>query len=645
MNISTIVALIPLLPLIGFIINGLGFRKLSKGLAGLLGTVTVLGSFVLSLYTFNHFLSNDSEPFTITLFEWMAVGDFSIAFAFLIDQLSLIMLMVVTGVGTLIHLYSVGYMHDDEGFGKFFAFLNLFVFSMLLLVMGSNYVIMFFGWEGVGLCSYLLIGFWNKNTSYNDAARKAFIMNRIGDLGFLLGVFLIISTFGSVEYADIFPRAASVAAGDADIMKWITLLLFVGAMGKSAQIPLYTWLPDAMAGPTPVSALIHAATMVTAGIYMVIRSNVLYTLAPATLEIVAVIGLATALLAASIGIFQNDIKKVLAYSTVSQLGYMFLGLGVMAYTGSMFHVITHAFFKALLFLGAGSIIHAMGGEQDIRNMGGLRRKLPITWITFLAGTIAISAVLPFSGFFSKDEILLNVFRHSPLMWGLGVLGAGMTSFYMFRMFFLTFAGDFRGTTHQREHLHESPLSMTLPLMILAVLSVVGGLINFPEIFGGGARLAAFMAPLFEDARQASPNAFTHAHLSHSQEYMLMGISTGVAVLSLVVAFVMYVSRKSVPVAEGEKTSVLQRLIYRKYYVDEIYDFVVVKFVGWLSYLFYQVFEFFVIDLLVNGVGKLVKQLSNLARRAQTGATGFYIFAMVIGIVVILLVNFREMLFR
>lgn len=645
MNISTIVALIPLLPLIGFIINGLGFRKLSKGLAGLLGTATVLGSFVLSLYTFNHFLSNDSEPFTITLFEWMAVGDFSIAFAFLIDQLSLIMLMVVTGVGTLIHLYSVGYMHDDEGFGKFFAFLNLFVFSMLLLVMGSNYVIMFFGWEGVGLCSYLLIGFWNKNTSYNDAARKAFIMNRIGDLGFLLGVFLIISTFGSVEYADIFPRAASVAAGDADIMKWITLLLFVGAMGKSAQIPLYTWLPDAMAGPTPVSALIHAATMVTAGIYMVIRSNVLYTLAPATLEIVAVIGLATALLAASIGIFQNDIKKVLAYSTVSQLGYMFLGLGVMAYTGSMFHVITHAFFKALLFLGAGSIIHAMGGEQDIRNMGGLRRKLPITWITFLAGTIAISAVLPFSGFFSKDEILLNVFRHSPLMWGLGVLGAGMTSFYMFRMFFLTFAGDFRGTTHQREHLHESPLSMTLPLMILAVLSVVGGLINFPEIFGGGARLAAFMAPLFEDARQARPDAFTHAHLSHSQEYMLMGISTGVSVLSLVVAFVMYVSRKSVPVAEGEKTSVLQRLIYRKYYVDEIYDFVVVKFVGWLSYLFYQVFEFFVIDLLVNGVGKLVKQLSNLARRAQTGATGFYIFAMVIGIVVILLVNFREMLFR
>ncbi|MDJ1494605.1 NADH-quinone oxidoreductase subunit L [Cytophagaceae bacterium DM2B3-1] len=642
MNISTIVLLIPLLPLLGFIINGLGFRRISKGLASIVGTATVLGSFLLSIYTFNYFLSNNSQPITVTAFNWLAVGDFHISFSFLIDQLSLLMLLVVTGVGTLIHLYSSGYMHHDEGFGKFFAFLNLFIFSMLLLVMGSNYVIMFFGWEGVGLCSYLLIGFWNKNKSYGNAARKAFVMNRIGDLGFLLGIFLIIAHFGSVEYSEIFGQAASV---DTATLTMITAFLFVGAMGKSAQIPLYTWLPDAMAGPTPVSALIHAATMVTAGIYMVIRSNVLYTLAPATLEWVGIIGLATALLAASIGIFQNDIKKVLAYSTVSQLGYMFMGLGVMAYSASMFHVITHAFFKALLFLGAGSVIHAMSDEQDIRHMGGLSKSLKITWITFLLGTIAITAVLPLSGFFSKDEILMNVYMHSPLMWGLGVLGAAMTSFYMFRMFFLTFHGTFRGTDYQREHLHESPISMTLPLMILAVLSVIGGFINFPEIFGGQAWLANFMEPLFANAKQASPEAFHHAHLSHSEEFMLMGVSVGVAILSLIIAYVMYVSRNTVPAEEGTPVPAVQKVVYNKYYVDEIYDMLFIKPIAALSYFFYQVFEFFVIDLLVNGIGKLVKQLSTITRRFQTGTTGFYVFAMVIGIVVILLVNFWGFLFR
>ncbi len=645
MTIYTIVTLIPLLPLIGFIINGLGFRKISKGVAGIIGTLAVLGSFILSLLAFNSFLAGNSQPITVSVFQWLSVGDFSIAFSFLIDQLSLLMLLVVTGVGTLIHLYSVGYMHHDEGCGKFFSFLNLFIFSMLLLVMGSNYVIMFFGWEGVGLCSYLLIGFWNKNKSYGNAARKAFVMNRIGDLGFLLGIFLIINYFGSVEYGDVFPQASALAASNRQVIIWITMLLFVGAMGKSAQIPLYTWLPDAMAGPTPVSALIHAATMVTAGIYMVIRSNVLYTLAPETLQGVAVIGLATALLAASIGIFQNDIKKVLAYSTVSQLGYMFLGLGVMAYSASMFHVITHAFFKALLFLGAGSVIHAMSDEQDIRHMGGLRKKLPITWLTFLAGTIAISGVLPLSGFFSKDEILMNVFMHSPLMWGLGVAGAAMTSFYMFRMFFLTFSGEFRGTNYQKEHLHESPISMTLPLIVLAVLAVVGGWINFPEIFGGHAWLATFMDPLFENARQARPEAFEHTHLSHSTEYMLMGVSVGAALISFITAYVMYVSRRVVPAEDGMPMAAPQKLLANKYYVDEIYNALIAKPVSILSYFFYQVFEFFVIDLLVNGVGKLVKQLSNAFRRLQTGVIGFYVFAMVIGIVVILLVNFRDMLFR
>ncbi len=644
MDIQLAVKLIPLLPLIGFLINGLGFRRIGKGLAGIIGTAAVLGSFLLSLYTFGYFLASNNAPFTVTAFNWLSVGDFSISFSFLVDQLSLIMLMVVTGVGTLIHIYSAGYMHHDEGFGKFFAFLNLFVFSMLLLVMGSNYVIMFFGWEGVGLCSYLLIGFWSKNKSYGNAARKAFVMNRIGDLGFLLGIFLIIAHFGSVEYSQIFGKAASVAANDSTVMTWITALLFVGAMGKSAQIPLYTWLPDAMAGPTPVSALIHAATMVTAGIYMIIRSNALYSLAPEMLEWVGFIGLATALLAASIGIFQNDIKKVLAYSTVSQLGYMFMGLGVMAYSASMFHVITHAFFKALLFLGAGSVIHAMSDEQDIRHMGGLRKELKITYITFLIATIAISGIPPFSGFFSKDEILMNVYQHSPIMWVLAVIGSMMTSFYMFRLLFVTFHGEFRGTDYQREHLHESPISMTLPLMILAVLSAIGGLINLPEIFGGGAKLANFMAPLFENAHKANPSAFEHAHLSHSQEFMLMGISTGGAILSLVVAYVMYVSKRTVPAEEGAPMSFVQKLVYNKYYVDEIYNLLFVKPVSIMSYFFYQVFEFFVIDLLVNGVGKLVKQLSNLIRRLQTGTTGFYVFAMVIGIIIVLLVNFREMLF-
>ena len=374
MKLELLCALIPLFPLIGFIINGIGFRRIPKGAAGAIALISVLASLLTSAFLFGAFIGqaerlNDTGPLIATLFEWISVGDLQINFSFQIDQLSLLMLLIITGVGSLIHLYSIGYMAHDEGFGKFMAFLNLFIFFMLLLVMGSNFVIMFIGWEGVGLCSYLLIGFWNTNTSYNDAARKAFVMNRIGDLGFLLGIFTIINTFGTVEYVDVFKQATSLPVGDSTILL-ITLLLFVGAMGKSAQIPLFTWLPDAMAGPTPVSALIHAATMVTAGIYMVVRSNILYTMAPLTLEIIGGIAIATALLAALVGVLQNDIKKVLAYSTVSQLGYMFLGLGATAYTASMFHVMTHAFFKALLFLGAGSVIHAMSNEQDIRKMGG-----------------------------------------------------------------------------------------------------------------------------------------------------------------------------------------------------------------------------------------------------------------------------------
>lgn len=630
---SSLLIFIPLLPLIGFIINGIGFRHIPKSLAGIIGSAAALGAFSISILAWNGF---DGQPQVVKLFDWISIGQLNIPFSFQIDQLSLLMLMVVTGVGSLIHIYSIGYMHHDEGFGKFFAFLNLFLFFMLLLVMGSNYVIMFIGWEGVGLCSYLLIGFWNKVTNYNNAARKAFIMNRIGDLGFLLGIFMIIQTFGSVEYLDVFDKAANGSFSINDtVIVTITALLFVGAMGKSAQIPLYTWLPDAMAGPTPVSALIHAATMVTAGIYMVIRSNVLYSLAPATLGVVGGIGLLTAVVAASIGLYQNDIKKVLAYSTVSQLGYMFLALGVGAYTSAMFHVMTHAFFKALLFLGAGSVIHAMSDEQDIRNMGGLRKHLPVTFWTFLIATLAISGIFPLSGFFSKDEILAHVFEHNKIMWGIGLFTSMMTAFYMFRLLFVTFFGEFRGTHEQKHHLHESPATMTVPLIVLAVLSAAGGLLNIPHVLGGGESLAHFMAPLFELSKQANPELF-EGHLEHSTEYILMGVSVGAAVLSIFFAYNLFMSKKMVPAADKDVTG-LPKLLQNKYYVDEFYDAVFVNPMRKLSDVLYSFGEF-LIDLVVNGTGRLVQFLSGRMRLLQTGETGFYVFAMVLGILVILAWN-------
>ncbi|QRR02732.1 NADH-quinone oxidoreductase subunit L [Dyadobacter sandarakinus] len=629
----SLLILIPLLPLAGFLINGLGFPNIPKGAVGVIGTLAVVASFALSLITFNAFVASGSEPVIVPLFDWITVGDLHIPFSFQVDQLSLLMLMIITGVGSLIHVYSIGYMHHDAGFGKFFAYLNLFLFFMLLLVLGSNYVIMFIGWEGVGLCSYLLIGFWNKNTNYNNAARKAFIMNRVGDLGFLLGIFMIIGTFGSVEYSEVFSKAGSFQVGD-PLIVGITLLLFVGAMGKSAQIPLYTWLPDAMAGPTPVSALIHAATMVTAGIYMVIRSNILYSLAPETLEIVGIIGGATALFAASIGLLQNDIKKVLAYSTVSQLGYMFMGLGAMAYSASMFHVITHAFFKALLFLGAGSVIHAMSDEQDIRFMGGLRKKLPVTFITFFIGTWAIAGLPPFAGFFSKDEILAHVFEHNKILWVIGVAGSLMTSFYMFRLLFLTFFGTFRGTHEQEHHLHESPVSMTLPLVVLAILSAIGGFIGVPEALHGTHRLAEFMSPLYDGARQVNPAAFEATALSHSEEYLLMGISVAVALVAAVAAYVMYVSKSAVPAPDSAGKSGLQKLVYNKYYVDELYDTIFVKSIKSLSNILYSFGEFFV-DLFVQMGVRLIQLLSGWLKKSQTGSTSDYVFAMVIGIVLIL----------
>jgi NADH-quinone oxidoreductase subunit L len=632
---ASLLILIPLLPLLGFIINGIGFRRIPKSLAGIISSAAVVGSFIISIMAWNSF---GGQPQIVKIFDWISIGSLNIPFSFQIDQLSLLMLLVVTGVGSLIHIYSIGYMSHDKGFGKFFAFLNLFIFFMLLLVMGSNYVIMFIGWEGVGLCSYLLIGFWNTNTNYNNAARKAFIMNRIGDLGFLLGIFMIIQHFGSVEYNEVFAKAADGSFGVNDAaMVTITMLLFVGAMGKSAQIPLYTWLPDAMAGPTPVSALIHAATMVTAGIYMVVRSNVLYSLAPMTLGVVGGIGLMTALVAASIGLFQNDIKKVLAYSTVSQLGYMFLSLGVGAYSSAMFHVITHAFFKALLFLGAGSVIHAMSDEQDIRNMGGLRKHLPITFITFLIATIAIAGIFPFSGFFSKDEILAHVFEHNKWMWALGILGAAMTAFYMFRLLFVTFFGKFRGTQEQAHHLHESPATMTTPLMVLAVLSALGGLLNIPHVLGGGEWLSHFMSPLFDLSRKVNPAMFEAGHLDHTTEHILMVASVGVALLAIGYAYHLFMNKKTVPAADENVTG-FAKVLQNKYYVDEFNEAVFVKPMRSLSNILYSFGEFF-IDLFVNGTGRLVKTLSSQARLLQTGETGFYVFAMVTGILITMVFGF------
>jgi len=504
---------------------------------------------------------------------------------------------------------------------------------MLLLVLGANYVIMFIGWEGVGLCSYLLIGFWFKNHTYNDAAKKAFIMNRIGDLGFLLGLFLMIMMFQSLSFDTVFWKAAHYPVGS-NIIFWITLLLFIGATGKSAQIPLFTWLPDAMAGPTPVSALIHAATMVTAGIYMIIRSNVLYMLAPMTTDIILVVGLATALLAASIGLAQNDIKKVLAYSTVSQLGFMFIALGLGAYTTAYFHVMTHAFFKALLFLGSGSVIHAMSGEQDIRKMGGLRKELPITFWTFLIGTVAIAGIPPFAGFFSKDEILAKAFEHSPLIWGLAVLGAMMTSFYMFRLLFVTFFGSFRGTHEQKHHLHESPLLMTIPLMILAVLSVVGGFVNVPEVLGGTAWLEHFFYPVIYHLRHVPE----HAHLEHSTEYLLMGLSVAAAVVSIIASYFIFVAKKTVPNPEGVFDSGFQRLLSNKYYVDELYEALVTKPLNIISTTTHRLIEVSGIDAFVNFIGQMVIVKGKYVRYFQSGNTGVYLISMVAGVIILILFN-------
>lgn len=627
-SVLQFVWLIPVLPLIGFLINGLGRKFLSKGMSGFIGSAVIFLSFALSVAVFFSVKEKGGQP--IHYFDFINVSALNIGFDFQVDQLSSLFLLIITGVGFLIHVYSTAYMHDEPGkdFAKYFAYLNLFVFSMLLLVLGGNYVIMFIGWEGVGLCSYLLIGFWFTNNNYNNAAKKAFVMNRIGDLGFLLALFWLISKTGAVDFKTVFANTGKLSVTD---VTGITLLLFVGATGKSAQIPLYTWLPDAMAGPTPVSALIHAATMVTAGIYMIARSNVLYSMAPVTMCVVATVGLATAILAATIALKQNDIKKVLAYSTVSQLGYMFLGLGVGAYTGAVFHVMTHAFFKALLFLGAGSVIHAMGGEQDIRNMGGLKKYMSVTHITFLIGCLAIAGMPPFSGFFSKDEILAASYEKNPAFFVVGVLGAAMTAFYMFRLYALTFLGNFRGTHEQEHHLHESPKAITIPLIILAILAIVGGWVGIPAVFAEGQhRLEAFLAPVLKGKEEAHAGT-----LSHAMELTLMAISVLLSLIMIVFAWRKYSRyQKSM-----ERETGIGKVLENKWYVDDLYNSVIVRPIMAIAKYFNNVFERKAIDGIVNGVGKAVNYSSRQIRLIQSGQVGVYVLLMVVGILALFIVQF------
>ena len=637
MNLIKLIYLVPLLPLIGFLIIGLGRKIWSKAIVSFVGCGVILASFIISLLIFLQVKHDGFTPQIISYFDFISAGKIKISFAFQVDQLSALFLMIITGVGFLIHLYSTSYMSDEEAFdfARYFAYLNLFVFSMLLLVLGANYVIMFIGWEGVGLCSYLLIGYWFKNTSYNDAAKKAFIMNRIGDFGFLIGIFWMINAFGTVSYFDLFnPQHGIIHAMtgmNSKTMVGISMLLFVGAMGKSAQIPLYTWLPDAMAGPTPVSALIHAATMVTAGIYMIARSNIMYSLAPLTMTLVAIVGLSTAIFAATIALKQNDIKKVLAYSTVSQLGYMFLGLGVGAYTGAVFHVMTHAFFKALLFLGAGSVIHAMGGEQDIRKMGGLSTKMRITFVTFFIGCIAISGIPPLSGFFSKDEILAAAFSKNILYYIIGVVGSLLTAYYMFRLLAMTFFGRFRGTAEQEHHVHESPGAITLPLIALAFLSIVGGLVGIPEIFmQHGHKLGAYLSPVF--ARSAE--LLSKHETTVGTEALLMAISAVVALFASIWAWNKFRRYETVEAEDSGFGKVLRN----KWYVDELYDAIIVKPLRSISLFFNNIIEKSGIDGLVNGVGRGVNYGSRQVRFLQSGQVGNYILMMVVGILVLFVIQ-------
>jgi NADH-quinone oxidoreductase subunit L len=629
------------LPLFGFLFNGtIGAKLKNDKLSGIVGSSAIGIAFLIVVGAFFETLALPaSERLNIvTLFTWLNVASLNLSFSYQVDQLSLVMSLIVTGVGFIIHIYSIGYMHGDKSVWRFFAYLNLFIFAMMNLVLADNFLVMFLGWEGVGLCSYLLIGFWyDKNFEKSTTAAaglKAFVVNRIGDFGFLLGMFLIYSTFGTLIFTDVFARALSFDVPEY-IFGLIALFLFIGATGKSAQIPLFVWLPDAMAGPTPVSALIHAATMVTAGVYMVARCNIIYASAPSVMMIVAVIGIFTAFFAATIGLVQNDIKKVLAYSTVSQLGYMFLALGAGAFSAGIFHVMTHAFFKALLFLGAGSVIHSMHEEQDIRKYGGLKKYMPITYGTFLVAAVAISGIPPLSGFFSKDEILwFSYINIGYVFWLIGLITAIVTAFYMFRLYFLTFEGK-ENFDHQKKHPHESPKVMTIPLVILAILSIIGGFIGIPQIFSGdhGNLFHSWLAPVFKSAEIKLMQYTSH---SHFEELLLMIISVIAALSAILLARFIYLKKPEIAVNTSKRFKGAYNLLLNKYFVDEVYDTTIVSPLvkGSESFL-WKICDNKLIDGLINWLAAQIDKISSIIRKIQTGIAQSYALVMVLGILIAL----------
>jgi NADH-quinone oxidoreductase subunit L len=645
--------LIPVFPAIGFMINGFFGRSLGKKVVSWVGPSVIGLSFLTSILIFFELIGKPPSErlFEKVIFDWVVSGSFQTVIGYQIDPLSILMALVVTGVSFFIHIYSVGYMHDDPGYTRYFTYLNLFVFMMLNLILANNFLLMFVGWEGVGLCSYLLIGFWYEKDSAANAGKKAFVVNRVGDFGFILGIFLLFINFGTLDFTDIFGSLQkNPQLLDTNTVTIITILLFIGACGKSAQIPIYVWLPDAMEGPTPVSSLIHAATMVTAGVYMVARCNVLYSMAPISMAVVAIVGVATAIYTASIGFCQNDIKKVLAYSTISQLGYMFLGVGVGAFSAGIFHLMTHAFFKGLLFLGAGSVMHALSGELDMRKMGALRKKIPYTFWTFFIATLAIAGIPGLSGFFSKDEILWQAFSSSHghiLLWAVAAIAAGMTAFYMFRALFMTFFGESRVDHDVAHHIHESPKIMTVPLMVLAVLSVIGGYIGIPHVLGGANHIHEFLAPVLGGG--AEP-AKAHAGISiisqawasggeaggHSAalELLMMVISVVIALIGIGTAYLFYVKNPALPKMLAERWKGLYKLVFNKYYVDELYEILFINSLKNLGTGLWKGFDEFVIDGSINGVAYLIGWISGGLRKIQTGVVQNYAFSIILGGVVL-----------
>jgi NADH-quinone oxidoreductase subunit L len=633
--------LIPLFPLVGFLINGLLLGRLPRPVVTLVGCGSMALSLTASVMAFLDLKALPASDRFIeqVLFSWIPSGTFHVDIAYLLDPLSAVMILVVSGVGFLIHVYSVGYMHHDPGYGRYFAYLNLFAFAMLTLVLANNFLFMFVGWEGVGLCSYLLIGFWYERKSASDAGKKAFIVNRIGDFGFLIGIFIIFWQVGSLDFLVVMKVAPVAFVAGGGLITAACLLLFLGAAGKSAQIPLYVWLPDAMEGPTPVSALIHAATMVTAGVYMIARSNVLYLMAPDALLVVAIVGAATAFFAATIGLAQNDIKRVLAYSTVSQLGYMFLACGVTAFTAGIFHLMTHAFFKALLFLGAGSVIHAMSDQQDMRKMGGLKKYLPITYATMLIATLAISGIPGFSGFFSKDEILWKSFSSQfghPLFWVVGLVTAGLTAFYMFRLIYLTFYGKERMTEETRSHIHESPKSMTVPLIVLGVLSIIGGFVGMPHIFG--------VVNVFERWLEPVMKAGSHGQAEHvlasgggdtGMEWTLMFCSVMLVAVAIYLAYYFYNKRTDAATSMRQRFAGVHHLLLNKYFIDEVYGTAIVRPLVYFSLFLWKFIDVVLIDGLLDGLAKLCRDASDLLRYSQSGQLRTYATIFVVGVLMVL----------